>query len=106
MNSAGVSLDAVSGWALALPYVKEYRRGGLLRWEVSHRLLARQLDGDSIVIRSGFQEREELLDRFPESFSVPPRFDAHMMIVAELAHASEKAVRAALQRAWHLQQGN
>ena len=103
MSPGGVSLEQVSRWATDLPGVRETRRRGLLRWEVSHRLVARQLDADSIVIRSGFREREDLLERFPGSFSVPPRFDAHMMVVAELPAAAAGAVRAALRAAWDLQ---
>lgn len=99
----GVTLAQVGAWARDLPGVKERRRGGALRWEVGNRLLARQLDGASIVIRTGFGEREDLLTRFPGSFSVPPRFDAHMMVVAELPEAAPAAVRAALQGAWDLQ---
>ena len=75
----------------------------MLRWTVMGRLVARQLDDETLVIRTGFDEREVLIAEHPETFTVRPRFEAHMMVVAELADASPAAVRDALDAAWSLQ---
>jgi hypothetical protein len=98
-----VNIDEVSEAALALDGVRESSVKGRLRWSLGGRLIARQLDEGSIVIRTGFVEREQLLVAHPTTFFVPPRFDAHMMIVARLPDADGVAVIAAIRGAWELQ---
>jgi hypothetical protein len=83
--------------------VRESSVKGRLRWSLGSRLIARQVDDKSIVIRTAFAEREQLLATHPTTFFVPPRFDAHMMIVARLPDADPVAVAAALRAAWELQ---
>ena len=98
-----MELAQVSEHLLALDGVHQGVQGGLLRWTVRGRLVARQLDDETLVIRTGFDEREALIAGHPETFTVQPRFEAHMMVVAELASASAAAVRDALDAAWSLQ---
>jgi hypothetical protein len=98
-----VDLDDVSRVARALDGVRESSANGRLRWSLGGRLVARQIDDTSIVIRTGFAEREQLLAAHPTTFFVPPRFDAHMMIVARLPDADETAVAGAIRAAWELQ---
>jgi hypothetical protein len=50
-----------------------------------------------------FDLRPSLLDQFPGTFSVPARFEKHMMVVAELTDAEPGAVEQALEGAWALQ---
>lgn len=76
---------------------------GLVQWRLHDRLIARQLDADSVVIRSEFATRDALLAEYPDSFSVPTRFAKHMMIVADLASADPAALEDAVVAAWHLQ---
>ena len=89
--------------ALALKGVRESSVKGRLQWSLSGRLVARQLDDESVVIRSGFAEREQLLAAHPDTFFLPPRFEAHMMVVARLADADTEAVASAIRAAWDLQ---
>lgn len=98
-----MDIDELSRIALALEGVRESSAKGLLRWSLSGRLVARQLDGESVVIRSGFAERERLLSAYPETFFLPPRFEAHMMVVARLPEADTDAVASAIRAAWDLQ---
>ena len=98
-----VNIEEVSGIAVALDRVRESSVRGKLRWSLDGRLVARQLDESSIVIRTGFAEREELLAKHPSTFFVPPRFDAHMMVVAWLPGAETAVVEAVLRIAWELQ---
>jgi hypothetical protein len=98
-------MDEVSRVALALDGVRESSVKGRLRWSLAGRLVARQVDESSIVIRTGFAEREQLLRANPTTFFVPPRFDAHMMVVAELPDADPAVVAAAIHAAWELQTG-
>lgn len=98
-----MDLSDVSALALAMAGVRETATGGRLRWSLRGRLVARQLDDASIVIRTGFIEREQMLLDHPTTFFVPPRFDAHMMVVARLPDANPEAVATALRAAWQLQ---
>lgn len=98
-----MDLGEVSRAAVELDGVRESTVRGRLRWSLGSRLVARQLDDQSIVIRSGFAERERLLVAHPTTFSVPPHFEAHMMIVARLPDADAVAVALAIRAAWALQ---
>ena len=72
-------------------------------WYVGDRLVARQLDGDSVLVRADFDAREKLLDDHPETFLVPPSMEAHQKVVAELDRADVQGVRRALAEAVELQ---
>jgi hypothetical protein len=98
-----VQLADVSRIALAMNGVRESSVKGRLRWSLGGRLVARELDNSSIVIRSGFAEREKLLAAHPATFFVPPRYDAHMMVVARLSEGDPAAIAAAIHAAWTLQ---
>jgi hypothetical protein len=47
-----------------------------------------------MVIRADFDYRASVLRQFPETFSVPPQYSKHMMVVA---------IEDALEGAWQLQ---
>lgn len=85
--------------------VTERRRDGLLDWRYGGRLVARQLDDTCVVIRASIEFRDFLLQSFPETFSVTPRFAKHMMVVADLAHGNSDAIEDAVIEAWELQSG-
>ena len=89
--------------ASSLPLVREARSGGLLRWHCKGRLIARQIDGNLVVVRASFDTRDVLIHQFPETFSVPRRFEKHMMVVADLANGDEDAIEDAVTSAWRLQ---
>ena len=98
-----MELEDVSRLTAELDGVVERRRDGLLDWRYRGRLVARQLDGTSVVIRATFEFRDFLLQSFPETFSVPARFAKHMMVVADLRHGNVGAIEDALAEAWQLQ---
>ena len=100
-----MNLDEFDRIASSLPQVRQVRSGGLLRWQYEGRLIARQLDGDRIVIRASFDTRDVLLHQFPDTFSVPKRFEKHMMVVADLANGDQDAIEDAVRSAWRLQGG-
>src|SRR5262249_28532649 len=100
-----MTLADVSRLAAQLNGVRERRRDGLLDWRYQGRLVARQLDDSHIVIRATFDFRDFLLQSFRETFSVPPRFAKHMMIVADLENGNRDAVEDAVIAAWELQSG-
>jgi hypothetical protein len=98
-----VELADLSRLAAELEGVTEWRREGLLDWRLAGRLVARQLDDTHVVIRASFEYRVFLLESFPETFSVPPRFAKHMMVVADLARGDHRAIEDAVVEARELQ---
>jgi hypothetical protein len=55
------------------------------------------------VLRADLDVRDLLVAQSPTVFSVPPRFEKHMMVVADLAAGDDGAVEDALTAAWRLQ---
>jgi hypothetical protein len=98
-----VKLDDVARLASTLDGVRRTTRDGLAQWRYHGRLIARQLDESHVVIRAGFAYRDSVARQFPGTFSVPPRYARHMMIVADLTTGDPGAVEDALEAAWHLQ---
>jgi len=104
---------------VGLPCGGDPRRGGAVRrvaaagqrkgtesrpaWYVHDRLLVRLHDRDTLVIRVPLSEREALLERYPDSFGVPPRMEAHHKVEAYLRQAHPRAIRAAIDLAWEMQ---
>ena len=100
-----MDLADVSRVAAELDGVVERRRDGLLDWRYHGRLVARQLDDTSVVIRATFEFRDFLVQGFPETFAISRRFAKHMMVVADLERGNADAIEDALVEAWALQSG-
>ena len=98
-------IDEVARLAEALAGVRRSTSDGLAQWRYHGRLVARQLDDTHLVIRSDFDYRDSLMRQFPGTFSVPPRYSKHMMVVADLASGDTGAIEDALEAAWQLQRG-
>ena len=84
--------------------IRRAAQDGRAEWRYHGRLVARQLDDDHLVIRAEFGYRDAILRQSPETFSVPPRYARHMMVVADLAGDAD-AIADALEAAWQLQRG-
>jgi hypothetical protein len=97
-----LKLDDVAAIATSLAGVHRTSVGGLSQWRFHGRLVARQLDASHLVIRAEFDVRDALVDRYPETFSVPIKFAKHMMVVADLA-GNAGAIEDAIEAAWELQ---
>lgn len=98
-----MELEEVGRLALAHRGVKRKGTEARPAWYVDDRLVVRWLDPTSVVIRAGFGPRERLLQDHPETFSVPPRFESHHMVVVELDRADPAAVERAIGEAVELQ---
>jgi len=98
-----VKVEEVAVHATSLAGVRERECDGLLRWHVGNRLVARQEDATTLVVRADFDDRERLLEEHPESFSVPPRIEGHQKVLADLRRGDPDAVRRAVTQAWELQ---
>ena len=100
-----LQIGEVARLAEALAGVRRSTSDGLAQWRYHGRLVARQLDDTHLVIRSDFDHRDSLMRQFPGTFSVPPRYRKHMMVVADLASGDAGAIEDALEAAWQLQRG-
>jgi hypothetical protein len=99
-----MEISDVGRLAEDLAGVRRTAPDGLSQWRYHGRLVARQLDDSHVVIRADFDYRDSMLRQFPETFSVPPRYAKHMMVVADLARGDGGAIEDALEAAWRLQQ--
>jgi hypothetical protein len=99
-----MELDDLARRAGALAGVRRTSAEGLAVWRYHGRLVARQLDEAHVVIRADFDYRDSILRHFPGTFSVPPRYGKHMMVVADLG-GDAGAIEDALEAAWRLQRG-
>lgn len=98
-----MDLEAFDALATSLAGVRRTNPGGTARWQLHGRLVARRLDATHVVVRVPFDVRAGLLRRHPGVFSVPRRFEKHMMVVADLDAGDDGAVEDALEAAWALQ---
>lgn len=95
--------EEVGRYAESLPEVK--RKGTATRpaWYVRDRLVVRIDDPGTAVVRVPMARREALLERWPGTFGVPPRMEAHHKVEAYLDGADPEGVRAAIDLAWEMQ---
>ncbi len=98
-----MQMDDVARLAGALAGVRRTAPEGLAQWRYHGRLVARQLDDISLLIRADFDYRDSILRQFPGPFSVPARYVKHMMVVADLVTGDAGAIEDALEAAWQLQ---
>ncbi|MGI8646202.1 MAG: hypothetical protein ACR2JD_07780 [Nocardioides sp.] len=93
----------VARHATSLDGVRQQECAGLLRWYVDNRLVARQQDAQTLVIRADFDDRERLVEAHPATFSVTPRIESHQKVLADTRRGDLAAVRDAITAAWDLQ---
>lgn len=98
-----MEMGEVARLAGAFAGVRRTAPGGLAEWRYHGRLVARQIDGEHLVIRADFDYRDAVVRQFPETFSVPARYIKHMMVVADLVRGDAGAIEDALEAAWQLQ---
>src|SRR5262249_3497637 len=99
-----LQIGEVARLAEALAGVRRTTADGLAQWRYHGRLVARHVDEGHQAIRADFDFRDSLLRQFPGTFSVPPRYRKHMMVVADLA-GDAGAIEDAIEAAWQLQRG-
>ena len=95
--------EEVGPYVESLPGVKRKGTGSRPAWYVHNRLVARVQDANTLVIRVPLTARDALLAAHPDAFGVPPAMEAHHKVEAYLDHASEEAVRRAIDLAFEMQ---
>ena len=94
-----MTLDDVDAYLGALEGCRARRVDGRRAWYVDGLLVARADAPGTLLVRLGGDERERLVTAYPGTFGVPPRWEAHAKVQADLS-GDPDAVRAALHRAW------
>lgn len=96
-----VAFETVRRMAIALPGVEEGTSYGTPAFRVRGRFFARlKEDGESLVLKIGFDEREALMEADPEVFYITDHYRGHPSILVRLPKADEDAFREVLEQAW------
>ena len=98
-----IDLERLRHHALSLDGVREKHSGGRHGWYWRGRLVARQEDDDSVVVRCAFDDRERLVAEHPETFSVPPHLEGHQNVLVDLERGDAAVAMAVITAAWELQ---
>ena len=97
-----MTLDEIDEYATSLAGCKRKGHPGRVAWYVDDRLVVRQDEPGTLLVRVGGADRERLLAAHPETFGVPPRWEAHHKVQADLDGDAD-AVREAIRLAWEAQ---
>jgi hypothetical protein len=97
-----MTLDDVHEFAISLAGCKRKGHPGRVAWYVDDRLVVRQDEPGTVMVRVGFEDREQLLAAHPDTFGVPPRWESHQKVQAEL-DGDPDAIREAIRLAWAAQ---
>jgi len=97
-----MTLDDVDEYLRTLDGVRARRTDGRRAWYVAGLLVARADAAGTLLVRLGGSDREQLVSAHPDTFGVPPRWEAHAKLQADLT-GDEDAIRRSLSLAWERQ---
>jgi len=98
-----VSFPVVSHLALALPGVEERLCHGTPAFYVRKKIFGRlQEDGETLSLAYPKAQRDVLLDRWPDIFSVTPHFQNYDYVLVNLNAVNESVLRERLESAWRM----
>jgi hypothetical protein len=98
-----VTFEEVRRIALSLPNVEEGTSYGTPAFKVAGKLLARlREDGDSLVVGTTFEEREEMMAAEPETYYITDHYLKYPWVLVRLSRVHSDALRDLLGRAWRL----
>ena len=101
-----VTLATVRNFALALPDVAERPCHATPAFYVGGKLIARlREDGETLAVACPRNERDAMLEKFPDVFSVTPHFQNYDYILLSLLAVNENTLREMLENAWCLRAG-
>lgn len=96
-----VDFDTLREIALALPGVEEGTSYGTPAFRVRKKFLSRlREDGESVVIKIGFDERELLMQSDPETFFITDHYRGHPSVLVRLASVSREELARVFEEAW------
>jgi hypothetical protein len=87
--------------ALALPEAEEGMSYGTPAFKVRGKLFARlKEDGETLVVKVGFDAREVLMQADPETFFLTDHYRGYPYVLVRLAAVEPDALREVLDEAW------
>jgi hypothetical protein len=96
-----VDFETVRRIALALPRVEEGTSYGTPAFRVGKKFLARLWeDGEVLVVKIGFDEREILMKADPETFFITDHYRGYPSVLVRLAKVDPDDLRDVLEQAW------
>jgi hypothetical protein len=96
-----ITFDAVRALALALPGVEEGTSFGTPAFRVKKKLLARpREDGELLVLKCGFFERDALIAADPDAFLITPHYRDYPAVLVRLGNVDPDEFRDLLVAAW------
>lgn len=102
-DAKGMSYEELERLAFALPEVASSTSYGTPALKVRGKLMARlKEDGETVVLRASWEERERLLTLYPETFFLTDHYRAHPWVLMRLPVAQRAFVPAWLEQAWRL----
>jgi hypothetical protein len=94
-------VESVRRLALELPDAEEGTSYGTTAWKVRKKMFARvKEDGESIVVRVDFLEREALTQSQPETFVVTDHYRDYPMVIVRLETVDREELRELLIESW------
>jgi hypothetical protein len=100
MPARKLSLSTIRRVALALPGVQEGTSYGTPAWRHKGRLLARlHQDGESLMLKVGFEAREHLVRADPKTFFITEHYRNYPSVLARLDRLTSVDLRKLLARA-------
>lgn len=99
----GVEFRLVRTIALSLPEVTEALCHGTPAFYVRKKLFVRlREDAETLAVAFPKTEREALIERHPDVFSVTPHFENYDYVLLTLGAVGEKLLRESVELAWRL----
>ena len=100
-SRGGVTFGTVCELATALPGVEEAMSWGTPGLKLRGRFLARlKEDGESLVLRMGFERRDQLIQGSPETFYITDHYVGYPAVLVRLRAVRKSVLRTLLSEAW------
>lgn len=100
-RSKGVTHATLRRLALALPGAEEGTSYGTPAWKVRGKLFARlREDGDDLVVKVDFDERDLLMKAKPEVFHITDHYAGYEMLLVRLSAVDEAELAERLASSW------
>jgi len=98
-----VTFKDVRKLALALQNVEESTSYGTPAFKVGGKLIVRLTeDGESLVVGTTFEEREEMMASDPETYYITDHYLKYPWVLVRLSRVHTDALRDLLSRSWRL----
>lgn len=98
---SGLALADIRRIALSFPGVEEGTSYGTLAFRVSRKFITRLHDeGEAMVMRVPFEEREMLMEREPETYFITDHYKDYPMVLVRISAVAEPVFRALFERNW------